>query len=80
MLDALRLAAKESERVVNVEFQYRMPLIVNDVKIGDYYADFRVHYADGRIEIQDTKGVQTDVYKLKKKLVKAIYGVDIVEN
>lgn len=33
-----------------------------------YVADFRVEYNDGRVEIIDVKGVETDVFKIKAKL------------
>lgn len=33
-----------------------------------YKADFLITYADGHQEIEDVKGVKTDVYSLKKKL------------
>lgn len=38
-----------------------------------YYADFVVTYVDGHKEVVDVKGVRTDVYKLKKKLLLAKY-------
>lgn len=38
-----------------------------------YYADFVVTYKDGIIEVIDTKGHKTNVYKLKKKLLLAKY-------
>lgn len=34
-----------------------------------YYADFRVIYADGRVEVEDVKGFKTEVYKIKRKLL-----------
>lgn len=49
------------------------------VKICVYKADFKVEYPDGRIEYEDIKGFKTPVYNLKKKLVKAFYGIDIKE-
>lgn len=55
------------------------PLIVNEHKIGKYIADFRYIDAHGNTIVEDVKGVQTPVYNLKKKLVKALYGFDIVE-
>ncbi len=38
-----------------------------------YVADFRVTYMDGRVEIEDVKGVETEVFKLKRKLFEAAY-------
>ncbi len=34
----------------------------------EYIADFEVHKLDGSIEIVDVKGVETDVFSLKKRL------------
>lgn len=34
-----------------------------------YYADFVVTYADGHREVIDVKGMRTEVYKIKKKLL-----------
>ena len=42
-------------------------------------ADFVILWPDGRYTVEDAKGVRTDVYKIKKKLMKATYGIDIVE-
>ncbi|MFA5378064.1 MAG: DUF1064 domain-containing protein [Dehalococcoidia bacterium] len=38
-----------------------------------YRADFRVTYADGHQEIEDVKGMETAVFKLKKKLFEYRY-------
>lgn len=54
------------------------PLTVNGQKIGKYIADFS-YYENGRHIVEDVKGVKTPIYRLKKKLVKALYGVDILE-
>jgi hypothetical protein len=43
-----------------------------------YKADFRYKNAQGEEVVEDTKGIQTDVFKLKKKLVEALYpGLEI---
>lgn len=78
-LDAMRRAKHEKDRVVRVEPQVPYKLAVNGVLVCKYYLDFKVTYADGRIEHVDVKGVKTDVYKLKKKLMKACHGIDIIE-
>ena len=38
-----------------------------------YIADFRITYDDGRIEIEDVKGVETEAFKIKRKLFEAAY-------
>lgn len=42
-----------------------------------YLADFLIFYADGTVRIVDVKGVETSEFKLKKKMVEAIYPVEI---
>ena len=78
-LDMLRKAKDPKQRVVDVEYQYRMPLVVNGLKIATYVADFKVTFFDKHTEIWDAKGMRTVVYTLKAKLVKALYGIDIKE-
>ena len=65
--------------VTEIEEQKRYELIVNDSKICTYVLDFKVTYADGHVEYIDVKGVKTGVYKLKKKLMLAVLGIDIKE-
>lgn len=63
-----------------LERQPRFPIIINGVKICDYVADFRYYDNERRREvIEDVKGVKTPEYKLKKKLVLAVLGLQIVE-
>lgn len=65
-----------------LELQPKYPLLVNGAKCGFYVGDFRYERrAAGGWEavLEDVKGVRTPVYRLKKKLVKALYGIDILE-
>ncbi len=78
-LDMLKNARFEAQRVVLWERQVRYPLVVNDVKIAVYVLDFKVTYGDGRVEHVDVKGMRTDVYKIKKKLMLACHGIEIIE-
>jgi len=64
--------------VKSLELQPRYDLIVNTVKIGFYKADFR-YIQDEKEVVEDVKGMKTPIYNLKKKLVKAIYGIEIYE-
>jgi hypothetical protein len=38
-----------------------------------YRADFKVTYADGNIEIIDVKGMETAIFKIKKKMFEKVY-------
>lgn len=79
LLDQLRRATNISERVAAVQSQVKFPIEVNEKKIATYVADFVVRFADGREEIHEVKGMKTAVYRLKKKLIEALYGVKILE-
>ena len=76
---------KSLERAGNVkdlELQVRYNLIINDQKICAYVADFRYQRLNKDDEweeiVEDAKGVETDVFKLKKKMMKAILGIEIL--
>lgn len=43
-----------------------------------YKADFVYHYC-GKMIVEDVKGVLTVVYKIKRHLMKSVYGIDILE-
>jgi len=43
-----------------------------------YYADF-VYERDGKTVVEDTKGIRTPEYKIKRKLMLQVHGVSIVE-
>lgn len=78
-LDLMTKARDAATRVQSYERQVPYPIFVREKKICTYLADFVVMYADGGVEVVDVKGVKTDVYKLKKKLVEALYDIQIME-
>ena len=58
--------------------QPRLPYIVNGKKLFTYVADFG--YFDNQKEIvvfEDVKGVETAVFKLKKKCIEEMYKITI---
>ena len=65
--------------ISGLEFQIKYPLVVNDVKIGSWSADFRYVDKAGQTIVEDVKGYRTQQYALRKKLMKAIHGVTITE-
>lgn len=74
------LLMQRSGLIDQLELQPRYDLIVNGCKVGFYKGDFRYEeVATGKLVTEDVKGVRTAVYMLKKKLVKALYGVEIAE-
>lgn len=45
-----------------------------------YIADFKYHNAgDGKMVVEDTKGVKTKDYIIKRKLMLSVYGIRIQE-
>jgi len=77
----LKLLVK-SNQICHLELQPRYDIIVQGHKICFYKADFRYQIGmedGGDVVVEDVKGMLTPVYRLKKKLVKACHGVDIVE-
>jgi len=65
--------------VLKVERQPRFDIYANGKFIAFYKADFKVFYPKGYFEVEDVKGMRTPMYRIKKKLVEAIYGITIIE-
>lgn len=64
--------------ISNLELQVRYHLDVNGMHIANYVCDFRF-VENGKTVVQDVKGMKTRIYKMKRSLMRAIYGIDIVE-
>lgn len=70
------------KKIINLIRQRTFPLYVNGELICRYRADydyFLYQATEGNHEVLDVKGHRTDIYKLKKKLMKAIYGIEVKE-
>ena len=78
-LELLKKATTEKNRVVDIQEQVPYEFVINGTKVCTYLLDFKVTYADGRIEHIDVKGILTDVYRIKRKLLLACYGIKIKE-
>tara|TARA_R100001015_G_scaffold9844_1_gene3860 strand:- start:871 stop:1245 length:375 start_codon:yes stop_codon:yes gene_type:complete len=72
---------EKAGRIKDLELQPRYNILVNDQKICAYVADFKYNKenADGIWEhiVEDAKGVETPEFKLKKKLMKAVFDIEI---
>ena len=75
---ALKKMAKDQE-ITDLDLQPKFPIEVNEHKICTYIADFDYTDKDGAYIVEDVKGFKTSIYRLKKKLVEAIYGIEITE-
>lgn len=63
--------------ILGLKVQPAYPITINGRKICTYRGDFLYRRANGVDVLEDVKGAETDVFKLKKKLVEAIYGIAI---
>jgi len=65
--------------ISHLQLQPAFPCIIDGQKICTYKADFK-YFTAKECVVEDVKGVKTPVYRLKKKLVEALYpGVKIQE-
>lgn len=74
----LRLLQRAGE-ILDLELQPVIACSVNGGHVCNYIADFRYVDRKGKTTYEDAKGYKTDVYRLKKKLVKACTGIEILE-
>jgi hypothetical protein len=68
-LDWRRVAGEIAEIIP----QYPIKIVVNGTDICKYLIDFKIVLASGEVEYHEYKGVETDLWKLKWKLVLALY-------
>jgi len=73
-LKLLELAGEISR----LELQPRYDITINGVKVCTYVADFR-YFGKAKQIVEDCKGFKTPLYRLKSKLVRALYNVEILE-
>ena len=66
---------------VGATFQRKavFPFVINGIKVCSYECDWLLTYPDGRKEVWDAKGFRTPVYKIKKKMLLALYSLEIKE-
>lgn len=67
-------------KISDLETQVRYSLDVNGMHVCYFVADFRYFDTEKRqVVVEDSKGFRTDVYRLKAKLMRAVYGIEILE-
>lgn len=65
--------------IKDLKLQEKFVCTVKGVKICTYIADFTCRDGHGKYRVFDVKGVQTPVFRLKKKLVEALYPDIVIE-
>lgn len=92
-VDGIRFASKKEARcyctlkafqkagkITDLRLQVAFPLRVNGSLVCTYVADFVYIDRDtGEEVVADAKGFRTREYALKKKLLKALYDIEILE-
>ena len=82
-LKAQMKAADNDFKVVSIERQVRYDIAIAGKKIGFYKLDYLVNYASGKKRYFDVKGCRAgaayQLFKLKKKIIEAIYNIQIEE-
>jgi hypothetical protein len=73
----LKLLEKAGD-IRRLELQPRYRIDIHGIHVCTYIADFRYH-SNGKLIVEDVKGIRTPIYRLKKKLMRAIYGITIME-
>lgn len=64
-------------RITGLKRQVEYSLDVNGKHICKYRADFVLTLPDGRIVVDDYKGMVTDAFRLKAKLMEACHGLKV---
>lgn len=58
--------------IIDIKPQFKIAIKINGVHITNYFADFRVVLADQTIQYHEYKGFQTEIFRLKFKLLNAL--------
>lgn len=67
-------------KIKDLRLQVSYDLEVNGMHICRFIADFVYwHVGNNREYVEDAKGFKTDVYRLKRKLMRACLGIEILE-
>jgi len=69
---------KNLQRQVKYELQPSFKYNDKTIRAINYIADF-VYEKNGELIVEDVKGIRTDVYKLKKKMLLYIFNIEIKE-
>ena len=71
---------EQAKAIQDLKLQVKFPLVKKSAHGKEivYVADF-VYYEDGHMVVEDSKGYRTDIYKLKKRLMAELYGIEIKE-
>lgn len=69
----IRRKAREIRRWTS---QFAIEFRVRGKCFATHFVDFMIEYPDGQRELREVKGVETGVWKLKRRMMFAFYGID----
>jgi len=70
---------EQGGHISDLQVQPQFALVVNNIRLGEYRADFGYLNDKGEAIFEDCKGHRTDMYIWKRKHCEAQYGVTIRE-
>lgn len=73
----LRLLERAGQ-ISKLELQPKYPMVINGWKICTYFGDFRYRVKTGETITEDTKGVRTREFEIKRKLMRAVHGIEVL--
>ena len=68
----------ETQKPYTLLDKFPHPKTGKTIRAIKYVPDFEVIYTDGRVEVVDVKGMQTDVFRMKCKLFMFRYQIPLV--
>ena len=74
--EMLKLLVANGE-ITDLSLQPSFSLDVNGIHICKYRADFQYYDKDDNWIVEDVKGLMTDVFKIKARLMKACHNIDV---
>jgi hypothetical protein len=69
---------RSAGRIAELRRQVPFSLHVNGEHIAKYVADF-TYLRDGKRCVEDAKGHKTELYLMKRKLMLAVHGIEVIE-
>ena len=69
--------AKGNERIYELQLHPQYPIFINSRHICMVELDFQYRDSRGTLHVEDTKGVDTVLSKLKRKLVEAVHSLKV---
>ena len=67
-------AKKKAGEIKDWKRQVKIPLVVNGFFIANYFIDFVVTHLDNSTEFLEAKGLAFPTWRIKHKLLEALYG------